>query len=88
MKISTYIYIVCLSLLTMANLNHMREMLLLLSQIPRDSLKHFDIRTSTYLIFRIEEKILTTTFNKVLCNWTLDVRDISKILWKRGEIAP
>ena len=48
-----------------------------------------DIRTSTYQIFRIEEKITrTTTFNKYICNWTLDVRDISKILWKRGEIAP
>ena len=48
-----------------------------------------DIRTSTYQIFRIENKIIrTTTFNKFICNWTLDVRDISKILWKRGEIAP
>ena len=47
-----------------------------------------DIRTSTYQIFRIEEKIIrTTTFNKFKCNWTLEVRDISKILWKRGEIA-
>ena len=32
--------------------------------------------------------IQTTTFNKYVCNWTLDVRDILKILWKRGEIAP
>ena len=48
-----------------------------------------DINTSTYQIFRIEEKIIqTTTFNKYICNWTLDVRDISKIMWKRGEIAP
>ena len=23
-----------------------------------------------------------------ICNWTLEVRDILKILWKRGEIAP
>ena len=23
-----------------------------------------------------------------MCNWTLEVRDILKILWKRGEIAP
>ena len=44
-----------------------------------------DVHTSTYQIFRIEEK--TTTFNKFICNWILDVRDISKILWKRGEIA-
>ena len=50
-----------------------------------------DIRTSTYQIFRIEEKIIrTTTFNKYICNWTLEVRDIhvSKILWKRGAISP
>ena len=48
-----------------------------------------DIRTSTYQICRIEEKIIqTTTFNKYMGNWILEVRDISKILWKRGEIAP
>ena len=48
-----------------------------------------DIRTSSYQICRIEEKIIrTTTFNKYMCNWTLEVRDISKILWKRGEMAP
>ena len=47
------------------------------------------IRTSTYQICRIEEKIIrTTTFNKYICNWTLEVGDILKILWKRGEIAP
>ena len=47
-----------------------------------------DIRTSTYQIYRIEEKIIrTTTFNKYICNWTLEVRDILKILWKRGEIV-
>ena len=47
-----------------------------------------DIRTSTYQICRIEEKIIrTTTFSKYICNWTLVVRDILKILWKRGEIA-
>ena len=48
-----------------------------------------DIRTSTYQICRIEEKLIRlTTFNKYMCNWTLEVRDILKILWKRGEIAP
>ena len=48
-----------------------------------------DIRTSTYQICRIEEKInRTTTFNKYICNLTPEVRDISKILWKRREIAP
>ena len=47
-----------------------------------------DIRTSTYQIFRIEVKIIrTTTFNKFIYNWTLEFRDILKILWKRGEIA-
>ena len=44
-----------------------------------------DIRTSTYQICRIEEKIIqTSTFNK----WILEVRGILKILRKRGEIAP
>ena len=54
-----------------------------LSEIRRD------ICTSTYQICRIEDKIIcTTTFNKYICNWTLEVRDILKILWKGGEIAP
>ena len=48
-----------------------------------------DIRTSTYQICRIEEKIIRlTTFNNYVCIWTREVRDILKILWKRGEIAP
>ena len=48
-----------------------------------------DIRTSTYQICRIEEKLARlTTFNKYMCNLTPEVRDILKILWKRGEIAP
>ena len=48
-----------------------------------------DIHTSTYQICRIEKKIIrTTTFNKYMCNWTLEVRDILNILWKSGEIAP
>ena len=47
-----------------------------------------NIRTSTYHICRIEKKLKRlTTFNKYMCNWTLEVRDILKILWKRGEIA-
>ena len=59
------------------------------SRIPRDYEILRDIRTSTHQICRIEEKIIrTTTFNKYICNWTLEVRDIMKILWKRGEIAP
>ena len=48
-----------------------------------------DIRTSTYQICRTEEKLIRlTTFNKYMCNLTPEVRDILKILWKRGEIAP
>ena len=48
-----------------------------------------DIRISTYQICRIEEKLIRLTrFNKYMCNWTLEVRDISKILWKRGETTP
>ena len=47
-----------------------------------------DIRTSTYQICRIEEKLIRlTTFNKYMCNWTLEVRDILKVLWKRGEFS-
>ena len=48
-----------------------------------------DIRISTYQICRIQEKLIRlTTFHKYMCNWTLESRDILKILWKRGEIAP
>ena len=48
-----------------------------------------DIRSSTYQICRLEEKInRTTAFNKCICNWTLEVKHMLKILWKRGEIAP
>ena len=44
-----------------------------------------DIRTSTYQICRIKKKIIPlTTFNKYMCNLTPEVRDILKILWKRG----
>ena len=32
--------------------------------------------------------IQTTTFHKWICNLTPENRDILKILWKRGEIAP
>ena len=48
-----------------------------------------DIRTSTYQICRIKEKIIRKTiFNKFICNWTLELRNtsIEKIMWKRGEI--
>ena len=52
-----------------------------------------DIRASTFQICRIEEKIIrTTTFNKYMCNWTLEVRDILKniiiiiIIYISGDI--
>ena len=45
-----------------------------------------DIRTATYQISRIEEKInQTTKFHKLICNLMPEVRGILKILWKRGE---
>ena len=46
-----------------------------------------DIRTSTYHICRIEEKIIrTNTFNKYMCNWTLEVRrDIKSIVEKKRK---
>ena len=40
-----------------------------------------DIHTATYQNCRIKEKInRTTTFNKCICDWTLEIRDILKIL--------
>ena len=61
-----------------------------LSQILRDSLKHFEISVSRHIsVAEVRRKInRTTTFNKWICNLTPEVRDILKILWKRGEIAP
>ena len=53
-----------------------------------------DIRSSTYQICRIEEKIIrTTSFNKYICNWTLEVRYIENIVEKSrncslGAISP
>ena len=45
-----------------------------------------DIRTSTYQICRKINR--TSTFRKWICNLTPEIRDILKLLWKRGEIAP
>ena len=61
-----------------------------LSRFPRDSIKYFEISIPRHIRFaELRKKIIrTTTFNKYICNWTLEVRDILKILWKRGEIAP
>ena len=48
-----------------------------------------DIGTLPYQICRIEEKInRTTTFHNWICHLTPEVRNILKILWKRGDIAP
>ena len=44
---------------------------------------NFDIRFAELRI----KLIRLTTSNKYMCNWTLEVRDRLKILWKRGEIA-
>ena len=62
-----------------------------LSRIPRDSRdsKGLEISVPGHIRFaELRKKIIrTTTFDKYMCNWTLGVRDILKILWKRGEIA-
>ena len=60
-----------------------------LSRIPRDSLKYFEISVLRHIRFaELRKKLIRlTTFNKYMCNWTLEVRDKLKILWKRGEIA-
>ena len=48
-----------------------------------------DIHTLTYQICRNEEKLnWTTTFHKWIYNLTPEIRDILKILWKRGAISP
>ena len=61
-----------------------------LSRIPRDSLKYFEISVVRHIRFaELRKKIIwLTTFNKLIGNWTFEVRDILKILYKRGEIAP
>ena len=46
-----------------------------------------DIRTSSYQICRIEEKInRTTTFHKRICNLTLEARDILKYYGKEEKL--
>ena len=48
-----------------------------------------DIRTSTYQILKIEEKEFKQLhLTNLYVIGLLKLRDISKILWKRGEIAP
>ena len=58
-----------------------------LSRIPRDSLEYFEISVLRHIRFaelRKKKLIRLTTFNKYICNWTIEVSDILKILWKRG----
>ena len=52
-------------------------------------MKYFEISVSRHIrSAELRKKIIrTTTFNRYICNWTLELRDILKILLKRGEIA-
>ena len=61
-----------------------------LSRSSRDPLKHFEISIPRHIRFSELRKTIhrTTKFNKWICNLAPEVRDIIKILWKRGEIAP
>ena len=61
-----------------------------LSQVPRDSLKYFELSVLRHIRFADLRKNInrTTAFNNSICNWTFEVRDMLKILWKREEIAP
>ena len=61
-----------------------------LARIPRNSLTHFEISVSRNIRIAEVRKTInrTITFNKWICNLIPEVRDILKILWKRGEIAP
>ena len=56
-----------------------------LSLSRRESLEHFEISVPRNISCRSEEN---NRSNKWICNLTPEVRDILKILWKRGEIAP
>ena len=67
-----------------------------LSWIPRDSLKYFEISVPRHIRFaELGKKLIPlTTFNKYMCNWTLEVKDnIENIVEKRrncslGAISP
>ena len=61
-----------------------------LSQIPRDSLKHFELSVLRHIrVERVRKTInWTTTFNQWICNLTPEVRNMyRKITWNRREIA-
>ena len=61
-----------------------------LSRSPRDSLKYVEISVPRHIRFAELRKKLnrTTTFHKWICNLIPEIRDLLKILWKRGDIAP
>ena len=61
-----------------------------LSRNPRDSMKYFEISVRRHIRFAELRKTNnpTTTFNRMNLSFDSQVRDILKILWKRGEIAP
>ena len=51
------------------------------ARIPRDSLKYFETSVPRHIrVAELRKKIRTSTFNKYICNRTLEVRDILKIL--------
>ena len=54
-----------------------------LSRILRDSLKYFETSVLRHIRFaELRKKLIRlTTFNKYMCNGTLEVGDILKILW-------
>ena len=59
-----------------------------LSRIPRDPLKYFEVSVPRHIRFaELRKKIIrTTTFNKYICNWTLEVRDILKYCGKEEKL--
>ena len=56
----------------------------------QETLKYFEISVLRTIRFaELGGKLIRlTTFNKYMCNWTPEVRDLLKILWKRGAISP
>ena len=61
-----------------------------LSRTPRDSMKQFEISVLRHIRFADSGKQLIEQppLTEWICNLTPKLRDILKILWKRGEIAP
>ena len=53
-------------------------------------MKHFEISVLRHIRFAELGKTInpTTTFNRMNLEFDSQVRDILKILWNRGEIAP